>query len=129
MSDCRLCHEEGFVEDEVEVRVEEYTLRGGQESYRRNLASYFGDGEINQAYAIASVASHCVSRFGNGVGESSNCGRRMSGVRPKRTKEAHRCVWLLRNRGWEGRTGNQAVRLVKERGWYRTLVEPTKVRG
>ena len=41
MSDCRLSREEGFVEsvkDEVEVRAEEYTLRGGQESYRRLIS-------------------------------------------------------------------------------------------
>ena len=38
MSDCRLSHDEEFVEDEVEVRGEEYTLRGGQESYRRRIS-------------------------------------------------------------------------------------------
>ena len=40
MSDCRLSQEEeeGVVEDEMEVRVEEYTLRGGQESYRRRVS-------------------------------------------------------------------------------------------
>jgi hypothetical protein len=40
MSDCRLSQEEeeGVVEDEMEVRVEEYTLRGGQESYRRRIS-------------------------------------------------------------------------------------------
>lgn len=38
MSDFRLSHEEGFVEDEVEVRGDESTLRGGQESYRRHIS-------------------------------------------------------------------------------------------
>jgi len=43
MSDCRLSHEEEFVEvefveEEVEVRGEEYTLREGQESYRRSIS-------------------------------------------------------------------------------------------
>jgi hypothetical protein len=39
MSDWRLSHEEGTVEeDEVEARVEEYTLRGGQESYHRRIS-------------------------------------------------------------------------------------------
>ena len=36
MSDFRLSHEEGFVE--VEVRGDESTLRGGQESYRRHIS-------------------------------------------------------------------------------------------
>ena len=40
MSDFRLSHEEGTVEkkEEDEVRVEECTLRGGQESYRRHIS-------------------------------------------------------------------------------------------
>jgi len=38
-------------------------------------------------------------------------------------------VYLLRGCSWEGRSGNQAVRLVNECGGYRTLVEPTKTRG
>ena len=37
MSDCRLSHEEGPVDEEDEARVE-YTLRGGQESYRRRIS-------------------------------------------------------------------------------------------
>ena len=38
MSDFRLSNEEGFVEDEVEVRGNECTLRGGQESYRCGIS-------------------------------------------------------------------------------------------
>ena len=48
MSDCRLSHEERVVEDEVEVRAEEYTLRGGQESYRRHIRIALGyDGDMD----------------------------------------------------------------------------------
>ena len=38
MSDCRLSHDEGTVEEVEEVRVEECTLRGGQESYHRRIS-------------------------------------------------------------------------------------------
>lgn len=38
MSDFKLIHEEGFVEEEVEVRGEEFTLRVGQESYRGHIS-------------------------------------------------------------------------------------------
>ena len=63
MSDCRLSHE-GVVEDEVEVRAEEYTLSGGQESYLRPISITLGhDGEIDKAHGVAIVASHRVSRL------------------------------------------------------------------
>lgn len=62
MSDFRLSHEEGFVEDEVEVRGEEYTLRGGQESYRRLSASeWWYDGEIKHPRYRYSSKSWCVA--------------------------------------------------------------------
>lgn len=38
MSDCRLSHEEGPAEEEEEEARVEYTLRGGQESYRRRIS-------------------------------------------------------------------------------------------
>lgn len=38
ISDFRLSHEDGFVEDEVEVRGVESTLRGGQESYHGRVS-------------------------------------------------------------------------------------------
>ena len=63
MSDFRLSHEEGFVEDEVEVRGEEYTLRGGQESYAVYQHQNGGTTERLNTHAIAIVASHGVSRF------------------------------------------------------------------
>lgn len=50
MSDCKLSHEERVVDDEVEVEVrgEEYTLRGGQESYRRHISITRGhNGELD----------------------------------------------------------------------------------
>ena len=49
MSDCRLNHEERVVEDEVEVEVrgEEYTLRGGQESCRRHISTLKHNGGLD----------------------------------------------------------------------------------
>ena len=62
MSDCRLGHEEGFVEDEVEVWEEECTLRGGQESYRGRISvTVVAQRRSKKAYAIAIVAAHRVS--------------------------------------------------------------------
>ena len=63
MSDCRLGHEEGFVEDEVEVWEEEFTLRGGQESYRGRISVTIVAQRRSKkkAYAIAIVATHRVS--------------------------------------------------------------------
>ena len=93
-----------FVEDEAEVRGEEYTLRGGQESYHRRISTRsWHNGGVNQAHAIAIVASHGVSRLlgWGGVGgqtqlRTANKRTVSLGARPDRARETHQgCVYLL----------------------------------
>lgn len=129
MSDFKLIDEEGFVEVEVEVRGDEFTLRVGQESYRRHISiiRVAQRREMSSRYRY-SRQTLCVAflKWGEQVVKLQLANKQWLslGAGPNRTKRLTRGMDLLRGFRWKSRTGNQAVRLVNER----TPVEPTKMR-
>lgn len=135
MSDCRLSHDEGFVEVEVEVRGEEYTLSGGQEeSYLHRISiRVAAQRKVSYAHAVAIVVSHPISRLLGWVGKWSNwTANKLSvslGARRNKLRRLTRGMDVLRGFSWKDSTSNRAVRPVSEREGYRTPVEPTKMRG
>ena len=84
MSDCRLNHDVELVEDEVEVRGEECTLRGGQESYRRriSIAAVARRRDNSSSHYRYSSKTWCFASLGMGWTSSQTTGGEQVGCEP-----------------------------------------------